>query len=191
MNASHLLRRAKRPLAITAGALAVSLIALPTVQASSHREAPNIAMNPSVDATDLYMFRSYETGRAAYVTILANYIGLEDSYSGPNYNLLDPNANYDINIDNDGDGVANITYRFKFVNIYRNIAIPVGGMNVPVPLSNVAPFAGSTSPNLNVLEAYTVNVFHSPTGVMAKNLSTNKNSFIKPFDKIGCNNKPA
>ena len=30
--------------------------------ASSHREAPFIAMNPTVDATDLYMFRSYETG---------------------------------------------------------------------------------------------------------------------------------
>ena len=157
---------------------------------SSHREAPGIAKTPKVDGTDFYMFRSYESGRGSYTTILANYIGLEDSYSGPNYNLLDSNANYDINIDNDGDGIANITYRFKFTNIYRNITIPVGGMNIAVPLSNIAPFAGSTSPNLNVLEAYTVNVFHSATGVMAKNLSTNQNYFIKPFDNIGFKSEP-
>ena len=32
--------------------------------ASSHREAPFITAMPKVDATDFYMFRSYETGRA-------------------------------------------------------------------------------------------------------------------------------
>jgi hypothetical protein len=47
------------------GKLSIALAAIaltPTAWASSHREAPSIAMNPSVDATDLYMFRSYETG---------------------------------------------------------------------------------------------------------------------------------
>ena len=38
--------------------------------ASSHREAPFIASQPQVDATDFYMFRSYEPGRAGYVTIV-------------------------------------------------------------------------------------------------------------------------
>lgn len=153
---------------------------------SSHREAPGIAKTPKVDGTDLYMFRSYETGRSDYTTILANYIGLEDAYIGPNYNLLDPNAFYEIHIDNNGDGLADITYRFKFTNIYRNIAIPVNGVQVPIPLSNIAPFAGSSSPNLNVLEAYIVYAFYgSGPGQLAKNMSTNQSTFIKPFDNIG------
>ena len=50
-----------RRLAPLAAAMACALSALPAA-ASSHREAPAIAMNPSVDATDLYMFRSYEAG---------------------------------------------------------------------------------------------------------------------------------
>ncbi|MDQ6628606.1 MAG: DUF4331 domain-containing protein, partial [Pseudomonadota bacterium] len=57
------------PLAAAVGLALVGTTAL----ASSHREAPFIAMNPSVDATDLYMFRSYESGREGFVTLLANY----------------------------------------------------------------------------------------------------------------------
>ena len=34
------------------------------VQASSHREAPAITGMPKVDATDFYLFNSYEAGRA-------------------------------------------------------------------------------------------------------------------------------
>ena len=48
--------------------------------ASSHREAPSIAGMPRVDGTDFYMFRSYEPGRSAYVTFIANYIPLQDAY---------------------------------------------------------------------------------------------------------------
>lgn len=50
-------------------AATLSLVA----SASSHREAPYIATQPKLDATDFYMFRSYETGRADFVTIIANY----------------------------------------------------------------------------------------------------------------------
>ncbi|MEO6138408.1 MAG: DUF4331 domain-containing protein [Luteimonas sp.] len=158
---------------------------------SSHREAPGIAKTPKVDGTDLYMFRSYETGRTAYTTILANYIGLEDAYSGPNFNLLDPNANYEIHIDNNGDALPDLTFRFQFQNIYRNIKIPVNGVPVAVPLSNIAPFSSSNDPNLNVLEAYTVDTIQG-TGapVRAKNVATNGSMFIKPFDNIGQKSVP-
>ena len=90
-------------LALAAAALA------PAVMASSHREAPSIAMNPSVDATDLYMFRSYETGRAAYVTLLANYIPFQDPQGGPNFYQFNPNALYEIHIDNTGAGSEAMT----------------------------------------------------------------------------------
>ena len=51
--------------------------------ASSHREAPFITSVPKVDGTDFYMFRSYESGRDAFVTLVANYIPLQDAYGGP------------------------------------------------------------------------------------------------------------
>lgn len=54
--------------------LAMMLGLLPAMaMASSHREAPFIAGQPTVDATDFYMFMSYEPNRAGYVTLLANY----------------------------------------------------------------------------------------------------------------------
>src|SRR5580692_13135224 len=77
--------------------------------ASSHREAPFITKNPKVDGTDFYMFNSYESGRAGYVTLLANYVPLQPKYGGPNYFSLDPDALYEIQIDNTGDGVEDLT----------------------------------------------------------------------------------
>ena len=68
----------KYPWAVVA-ALSAPLLAF----ASSHREAPNISRLPTLDATDLYMFNSYEAGRAGYVTILANYIPLAGSLRRP------------------------------------------------------------------------------------------------------------
>ena len=65
-------------------------IASTYTSASSHREAPFIAQHPKVDGTDFYMFRSYEPGREGYVTFVANYLPLQDSYGGPNYFTLDP-----------------------------------------------------------------------------------------------------
>ncbi|MGZ5158809.1 MAG: DUF4331 family protein, partial [Caldimonas sp.] len=61
-------------------------------QASSHREAPAITTTPKVDGTDFYMFNSYEPGRSGFVTLIANYLPLQDAYGGPNYFKLDPNA---------------------------------------------------------------------------------------------------
>lgn len=76
---------------------------LPPAMASSHREAPFITKNPKADATDFYMFHSYEPGREKYITLIANYLSLQDAYGGPNFFTLDPEALYDIHIDNDGD----------------------------------------------------------------------------------------
>ena len=72
-------------------------------RASSHREAPLITEMPAVDGTDFYMFNSYEPGRAGFVTIVADYYPLQDSFAGPNYFELDPAALYEILIDNNGD----------------------------------------------------------------------------------------
>ena len=51
--------------------------------ASSHREAPLIAEDPSADLTDVYAFRSPD--KPSTVTILANAIPGEDPAAGPNW----------------------------------------------------------------------------------------------------------
>ena len=72
-----------------------AVLAVPAVaEASSHREAPFVTKNPKVDGTDFYMFNSYEAGRTGFVTIIANYQGLQEPQAGPNYYTMDPNALY-------------------------------------------------------------------------------------------------
>jgi Domain of unknown function (DUF4331) len=79
---------------------------------SSHREAPAISKDPVADNTDLYAFVSPDdTGT---VTIISNYLPLEAPYGGPNFFEFGPDVRYRINIDNDGDGDANIIYEFAF-----------------------------------------------------------------------------
>jgi hypothetical protein len=80
--------------------------------ASSHREAPLIAEDPSADLTDLYAFRSPD--RPNTVTILANVIPGEDPAAGPNWYTFSPTARYNLKIDTNGDALPNVTYRFQF-----------------------------------------------------------------------------
>ena len=80
-------------------AVAATAFCATLAQASSHREAPFVTTVPKVDATDFYMFRSYEANRTDYVTLIANYLPLQDAYGGPNYFAMDPNALYEIHIE--------------------------------------------------------------------------------------------
>ena len=176
-----------------AAALSVPLLAF----GSSHREAPNISRLPTLDATDLYMFNSYESGRTGYVTILANYIPLQESYGGPNYFALDPAGLYEIHIDNTGDGVEDLTFQFQFTNSLANnnagIALavgPTGGTkNIPIPLKIAGTVSASSSANLNFNENYTVNLVTGPartgTAAAVTNAATGSATFTKPMDFIG------
>jgi len=171
----------KRPLL---GLLALSLLTVPA-QASSHREAPFISQHPKLDGTDFYMFNSYETGRAGFVTIIADYIPLQDAYGGPNYFSLDPKARYDINIDNNGDAKPDLSFQFKFKNNLRDLALNIGGKKVSVPLTNIGPISSTDNSQLNVVESYTVDLV-KPSGRQAlTTVNSNSGTFIKPVDNIG------
>ncbi len=80
--------------------------------ASSHREAPLVAEDPSADLTDLYAFRSPD--KPSTVTILANVIPGEDPAAGPNWYTFSPNARYNLKVDTTGDSRPDVTYRFEF-----------------------------------------------------------------------------
>ena len=100
--------------------------------ASSHREAPLIAEDPTVDSTDVYAFVSPD--QPSTVTLLANYIPFQVPASGPNYHRFSDQALYEIKIDNTGDAVEDIVYQFRFVNERRTGATflyNTGGMTDP------------------------------------------------------------
>jgi hypothetical protein len=86
--------------------------------ASSHREAPLISKDPEADNTDLYAFVSPD--KPDTVTIIANYIPLEEPAGGPNFNAFGDDVLYSINIDNTGDGEDDIQYQFRFDTRIRN-----------------------------------------------------------------------
>src|SRR5580658_7764797 len=120
--------------------------ALPLVTyASSHREAPFITTRPKVDATDFYMFNSYEPGRAGFVTLIASYQPFESPQGGPNYYTMDPNALYEISIDNAGSGTEALTFQFRFTTVNSGLTVPAGTKSIPVPLSNIGPLSATSS----------------------------------------------
>jgi hypothetical protein len=80
--------------------------------ASSHREAPLIADDPSADLTDVYAFRSPD--KPSTVTVLANVVPGEDPAAGPNWYTFSPGARYNLKIDTTGDVRPDVIYRFTF-----------------------------------------------------------------------------
>lgn len=164
-------------------------------QASSHREAPFITGKPKVDGTDFYMFTSYEPGRQAFTTLVADYQPFQDPFAGPFYYMMDPNALYEIEIDNTGDAKEDITFQFQFKNTLKNISLDVGNSgqtkSVAVPVINVGQIGPNStdSSNLNIIESYTVNIVRgnrrTGTPQAVTNANTNETSFIKPVDNIG------
>jgi len=161
-----------------------------TAFASSHREAPLITQTPKLDGTDLYLFRSYEPGRSAFVTMIANYQGLQDPYGGPNYFTMDPNAVYDINIDNQGIGSPSMTFRFRFSLVDNGLALNIGGKQVPVALTELGPLSKPVPATQNVVETFTLSLVTyrndgSAVETPITNAATGGTVFNKPVDNIG------
>ena len=137
-----------------AAVLFAALVAAPApMKASSHREAPGITRYPLWDNTDLYAFRDPIV--PDQLTILANWIPLEDPSGFPNFFHFDDGVWYQIHIDNDGDGVEDITYRFIFTEAATR--------NTNTFLNFLGPVTSLTDPNINVYYTYTVDKIVGPS----------------------------
>src|SRR6267143_2049309 len=123
---------------------------------TSHREAPKISKDPVADNTDLYAFVSPDKPDTA--TILANYIPLEEPAGGPNFNTFGDDVLYEIVIDNNGDGIEDLTYQFRF-------RTKIG--NPDTFLYNTGPISSLTDSSWNVKQSYSVTRVVGPlrTGV--------------------------
>ena len=159
--------------------------------ASSHREAPAITESPKIDGTDFYMFQSYETGRSGYTTLIANYIPIQAPYGGPNYFTMDPDAIYEIHIDNDGDAIEDITFQFDFENKLamdgKGIALSVGDETVAIPLRQAGAITAQDMGALNESESYTLTRIDGDrrSGKRKQVKSGGRGKFNKPVDYIG------
>ena len=126
---------------VIAAGLAACAIAVPLAIGSSHREAPSIMLDPAADNTDLYAWTA--EGAEDAITIASNWIPGQVPANGPNFFRFDDRARYYVNLDNNGDGVADIKYRFVFDTDVRN------------PNSFLYAGPGTTSyDDLNVIQTY-------------------------------------
>jgi hypothetical protein len=156
-------------LAATTAALAPSM-----AYASSHREAPLISGDPRADNTDTYAFVSPDDPNT--VTLIANWYPFEEPNGGPNFYPFAENARYNINIDNNGDGVADIVYRWTFTNHVRNAAGQF--------LYNTGVVNHLTDPTLNFFQTYNLTVTaHGTTTTLLKN------KMVAPSD-VGAKSMP-
>src|ERR1700722_5688070 len=112
---------------------------------SSHREAPLISKDPVADSTDVYAFVSPDAPTT--VTILCNYVPLQDPAGGPNFYEFGADVLYEIHIDNTGSGTPAITYQFNFTTtiIDPNTFLYATGR-----------ITSLTDPNWNRRQTYTV-----------------------------------
>lgn len=190
-------------------ALAMLLVTTAPAWSSSHREAPNITEMPKVDNTDVYAFRSYEPGREGYVTLITNFQPFQEPGGGPNYFTMDPDASYDINIDNNGDAVQDISFQFRFDNTLKNgtgITIDAGGKVLPIAPRHNGQITTDNDPDLGERETYTVAMVTgnarsrttrrrtAAVGGVNRASLTNANggglTFTKPFDNAGNKSVP-
>ncbi len=139
--------------ALVLGLVLLAGLVLPSpALASSHREAPNVADDPAIDSTDFYIFRDPQD--PTRIVLLACYWPMSEPAGGPNFFHFQPGVRYEIKIDNNGDGVEDITYRFLFTRNVRN------GNTF---LQNVGGVTSINDPNQNVYYTYSVDRVIGPS----------------------------
>jgi hypothetical protein len=112
---------------------------------SSHREAPEISKDAVADNTDTYAFVSPD--KPDTVTIITNYLPAEVPAGGPTFFEFGNDVLYAIHIDNNGDGLADITYEFTFTSKIEN---------PNTFLYNTGAISSLEDPNWNKRQFYTV-----------------------------------
>lgn len=133
---------------------------IPSAYAASHREAPLIGLDPSADITDVYAFVNYDDPNR--VTLIMNVIPMQEPSAGPNYFFFDPNVLYKMNVDLNGDGVANeLSFEVRFQTEIRNalakFSLPSPVANVGRPeIGQITALDGPGSEGLGLRQRYTV-----------------------------------
>jgi hypothetical protein len=161
--------------AMVAFAMALLVLVPASLFASSHREAPISALDHSADVTDWYAFVSYD--HPDRVTMILNVDGFLEPSNGPNYFPFDPNVLYEMKVDNNRDGVEDITFQFRFNTEIRQPGVFtgfVGGIGGIPPITSLD---GPGSEGLSLRQTYSVTMIRN--GV-ATDLTDGRTLFAVP-----------
>jgi hypothetical protein len=158
-------RKAITPLVVVLSALVVWIAGIVIVPAgllaSSHREAPITSLDHTADITDLWAFRSYDSAghdtSPPSITMIMGVDPLLEPANGPNWFPFDPNVLYEINVDNNEDGYAEVQFQFRFSSHYQLPTVYTGLAGFDDGTSVVPPqIQDFSNPGLNLRQSYTV-----------------------------------
>jgi hypothetical protein len=141
-------------------AIVASLLAAqPQSFAASHREAPITALDQKADITDWFAFVSPEhTDRVIFILNVDPF--LEPS-NGPNFFPFDPGILYEMKIDNNHDGVPDITFQFQFQTQITNPGIFTGFVGNLAGIPPITAINGVGSQGLGIQQTYSINMVTS------------------------------
>ena len=165
----------KRFKAVVALALALCVLLPTSVLASSHREAPITALDRGADVTDWYAFVSYD--HPDRVTMILNVDGFLEPSNGPNYFPFDPNVRYVMNVDNNQDGITDVSFQFRFKTEIRQPGVFTGFVGGIAGIPQITSLDGPGSQGLSLRQTYTVTMIKN--GV-ATDLTNGKRMFAVP-----------
>jgi Domain of unknown function (DUF4331) len=156
-------------------ALTLLMVVPPSLFASSHREAPITALDRTADVTDWYAFVSYN--HPDRVTMILNVDPFLEPSNGPNYFPFDPNVLYEMKVDNDHDGVEDITFQFRFKTDIRVPGLFTGFVGDLAGFPPITALDGPGSEGLSLRQTYTVTMVKHGK---ATNLGAGKTLFAVP-----------
>src|SRR6266704_1006717 len=165
----------KRPKAIMAFAMALLVLVPASLFASSHREAPITALDHSADVTDWYAFVSYD--HPDRVSMILNVDGFLEPSNGPNYFPFDPNDRYVMNVDNNHDGLTDISFQFRFNTEIRQPGVFTGFVGGIGGFPQISSLDGPGSEGLSLRQTYSVTMIKN--GV-ATDLTNGRTLFAVP-----------
>ena len=124
------------------------------VLAASHREAPITALDHKADITDWFAFVSPE--HPDRVVMILNVDPLLEPSNGPNYFPFDPGILYEMKVDNDHDGIEDVTFQFRFQTEIRIPGLFTGFAGGLAGVPPITALDGPGSEGFSLRQTYTV-----------------------------------
>jgi hypothetical protein len=145
-----------KPLALLPPLAMLAMLAAPPAQlfASSHREAPITALDQKADITDWYAF--IDPNQPDHVVMILNVDPFLEPANGPNYFPFDPNILYEMKIDNNHDGIPDVTFQFRFTTQIRQPGVFTGFVGNLAGIPAITALSGPGSEGLSLSQTYTV-----------------------------------
>ena len=134
------------------------LVQTPGAFAASHREAPITALDQKADITDWFTFVSPE--HPDRVIMILNVDPFLEPSNGPNYFPFDPGILYEFKVDNNHDGVEDVTFQFRFKTEIRSRGVFTGLVGGIAGIPPITALDGPGSEGLSLRQSYTVTMIN-------------------------------